>query len=327
MEHIELVWFAVVNPHAGSGKTLSHWKKAEALLQQKGIRYECRTTDCKSHAEEMAYTAASEGFRRFIAVGGDGTVHEVLDGIMHCITDSVFKGEKVSLADFTLAVIPIGSGNDWIRSHHIPYDVGKAVDLIAEGSFSMQDVVRISNLDSGDPDRILGISYMINIGGIGLDARICQRVNAQKDAGRSGKLLYVNSLIYNLVRFRPFHVSVECDGRPVYEGKCLSMAFGTGRYSGGGFRQTPQAVMDDGLTDVSIIRPIRFHRIAEGVFRLLNGTFLKYREVISCRARSILVSQSGPDSEIMEVDGEIVGRMPLRLDVLPDKIRVLHASM
>ena len=72
MEQIDSVWFAVVNPHAGSGKTLSLWKKAEAQMRRRQISYGYRTTDCKSHATEIAYGAAKEGFRKFIAAGGDG---------------------------------------------------------------------------------------------------------------------------------------------------------------------------------------------------------------------------------------------------------------
>ena len=241
MERIDLVWFAVVNPHAGSGKTLSLWQKAETLIRQKQIPYEYRTTDCKFHATEMAYSAAKEGFRRFIAVGGDGTVHEVLDGIMHCISDMSLKGESVTLSDFTLAVIPIGSGNDWIKSHHVPYDVGEVVDMIANGNFSMQDIVKVSASDPVSGAERTRFSYMINIGGSGLDSRICERVNVQKDAGKSGKLLYVKSLIYNLIHSKIFSARVECDGKTIYRGKCLSIAFGIGKYSGGGFRQTPEA--------------------------------------------------------------------------------------
>ena len=323
MEQIDSVWFAVVNPHAGSGKTLSLWKKAEAQMRRRQISYGYRTTDCKSHATEIAYGAAKEGFRKFIAAGGDGTVHEMLNGIMRRISDSVLEGGNLRLQDFTLAVIPIGSGNDWIKSHHIPYDVEEVIGMVAGESFSGQDIVKVSTGATG-PGEKREVSYMVNIGGIGLDARICERVNRQKDAGKSGKLLYAGSLIYNLAHPEIFSVSVMCDGKLFYEGECLSIAFGIGKYSGGGFRQTPEAVLDDGLVDVTVIPPISPARMPGAALRLLDGSFLGQKEVLSTRARSVEVNPMDGRRVIMEVDGEIVGTLPVRLDVLADRLNVLH---
>ena len=324
MEHNDLAWYAVVNPHAGTGKLLPKWKMAEDLMRCKGIDCRYMSTDCRFHATELTCSAAEEGFRRFIAVGGDGTAHEILDGIMHYISDVRLKGGSVSLSDFTLAVVPIGSGNDWIKSHHIPYDVGEVVDMISAGSFSGQDIVKVTSSVCDGSVGPGGISYMINIGGAGLDAMICERVNRQKDRGKSGRLLYVNSLIYNLVHSENFSVEVVCDGMTVYKGKCLSIAFGIGRYSGGGFRQTPDAVMDDGLLDVTVIPPLKAYRIPGAARRLIDGTFLRQKEVLSFRAGTVEVLPSDGRHDIVEVDGEITGTLPVRLEVLPDRINVLH---
>ena len=235
------------------------------------------------------------------------------------------KGESVTLSDFTLAVIPIGSGNDWIKSHHVPYDVEEVVDMIANGSFSMQDIVKVSASDPVSGAERTRFSYMINIGGTGLDSRICERVNVQKDAGKSGKLLYVKSLIYNLIHSKIFSARVECDGKTIYRGKCLSIAFGIGKYSGGGFRQTPEAIMDDGLTEVTVIPPLPIHRMVVAACRLVDGTFLKLKEVVSCRCHAVSVfPEDGVAGEIVEVDGEIVGAVPVTLENLPQRLQVLH---
>lgn len=324
MEQIDNVWFAVVNPHAGAGKTLDAWKKAEALLEQRGVGCICRTTDCKCHATELAYNAANDGVRRFIAAGGDGTVHEVLDGIMHSVADSAMKGYPVALSEFYLAVIPIGSGNDWIKSHGITGSTEDVVDLIACGSFALQDIVKVSLLDQERGCVPLKTSYMINVGGIGFDARICERVNAQKDAGKSGRMLYVNALASLLMSTGHFGAKVICDGRTVYEGDCLSMALGIGRYSGGGMRQTPDAVLDDGLLDITVIPHLPILRIMREAYKLFNGKLLTINEVVAYKARSVTVVPLASGPEPVEVDGEVVGKSPVRFDVLPDQINVLH---
>ena len=186
------LWFTIVNLHAGSGKTVSIWRKAEILLAEAGIPYDNKYTDCKYHATEIAFQAASEGYRKFIAVGGDGTIHEVLEGIMKyvCGTESV----SVSVSDFSIAVIPIGSGNDWIRIHGINRNLERTIELIRNESLVRQDVVRVSVFDPvAEPEQLLSAepvrtSYMVNIGGVGFDARVCERVNEQKLEGKKGLL-------------------------------------------------------------------------------------------------------------------------------------------
>lgn len=330
MEYIADRWFAVVNPHAGSGKTASAWKRAETLFPEKGILCDYTETDCKLHATEITFNAAADGYRRFIAVGGDGTIHEVLDGIMHYVEAALLRGLEVSLSDFYLAVIPIGSGNDWVKEHGIPHDVEAVMDLIASGSFSGQDIVKVSVLSLSDSDNVLTAnpvrcSYMMNIGGIGLDAMICERVNKKKDKGESGKFLYVNALIYSLINRVPIPMRVLCDGEVIFEGDGLSIAFGIGRYSGGGMRQTPDAIYNDGLLDVTVIPYLPLPKILYEAPKLFNGRLGSVKEIVRGRSKTVSVvplcrDNAGP----AEVDGEVVGTVPIRFDVLPDQINVLH---
>lgn len=321
MENKSETWFTVVNPHAGSGKTITEWTKAERLFIRKGLSYTCEMSGGQYNAYRIALNAAKEGYRRFIAVGGDGTVHDVLDGILGHITGS---GSGETLSDFTLAVIPIGSGNDWVRGHGIPHDTETVVDMIAKGRFAGQDVVKVSLLKSAGSEEAMKSTYMINVGGVGFDARVCERVNRQKAEGASGKLLYIKSLIYNLMHYHPSPMKVECDGDTVFEGPCYSIAFGIGRYSGGGLRQVPEAVMDDGLLDVTIIPALPVFRIIREAYKLFNGRLLTIRELISRKVRKVKVTPLTEHAEIVEVDGEDLGALPVCLEVLPHQIRTLH---
>lgn len=325
------IWLAVVNPHAGSGRTASEWKKAEQMLISRGITFTCRMTDCRQHATEIACRAAEEGYRRFIAVGGDGTIHEVLGGIACAIGNARLNGGKMDLSEFYLAVIPVGSGNDWIKAHGITHDTASVVGLIEKGSFALQDIAKVTVLEhsrgkEGGDMLVPGpYSYMVNIGGAGLDARVCDRVNYQKNRGKKGRMLYINSLVYNLVRGDIFNVSIECDGNVVYDGECLSVAFGIGQYSGGGLRQTPDAVTDDGLLDYTVIPPVSVMEMLKDGPRLFNGTFTKADFLVCGRCRSMTVYTAPGHTAPVEVDGEIVGALPVRIEILPQQINVLHA--
>ncbi|MCD8312535.1 MAG: hypothetical protein LUC24_00055 [Bacteroidales bacterium] len=369
MQDLSDNWIAVVNLHAGAGKTAHLWDRAKSLLVSRGINFECRETRRERHATDIVFNAAQQGYKRFIAVGGDGTVHETLGGIM-----SYVEAVGEDLSDFTLAVIPIGSGNDWIKTHNIPLDVEVAVGLIAADSFSMQDVVKATVLSENDTafaasagsgagsgfgmvgedsDKsgvgstgvsekvgydmagVTGtavdsryarseVSYMVNIGGIGYDSRICDTVNRWKEAGRHGSLLYLKSLFYNFFHYKFMNVDIECDGQKTYSGETFSIAFGNGKYSGNGLLQTPEAVFNDGLLEVTIIPRYSKLRILRELPKFFAGKILTINGVIAKKVRSVIVRPIAADRETCEIDGEIIGPVPVLLTVCPGQLRVLH---
>lgn len=384
-------WFCIVNPHAGSGKTLPEWAIAEKYLAEKSVAYKTVLTNYKFHATELACEAARDGYRRFLAVGGDGSVHEVLNGILR------FTGETgVPPEDFTLAVIPIGSGNDWIKSLGIPHDTRKVVELLAGNRFARQDVVRVETAPlsgavaeedgaSRDPHASV-VGYMANIGGVGFDSRVCERVNALKERGKRSKLIYLGALLQTLFTTRAFRTRIVADGETVFEGEVYSVAFGNGRYSGGGMRQVPLSEIDDGLLDYMIVPKAPLLKLLTQLPRLYNGTANESGLLISGRCRELEMTQKSEENALapleaarvstpgapaetlsspgvqveppscpgvqvepvstpgvpaepvscpgvqvepvstpgipVEMDGEIVGRLPLRLSMTGSQIRV-----
>ena len=228
--------------------------------------------------------------------------------------------KTVRLEDFYLAVLPMGSGNDWIKSLGIPRDVKNIVGLISSGLFGRQDVVKVSLKDeSGSPK---SVTYMANVGGVGIDADVCRIVNVNKKMGMSGKILYVKALIQCLMRRVPVVARVLCDGEEVYHGKYFSIAFGIGKYSGGGMRQTSDAVMDDGLLDMTIIPELGALTIAMKAPQLFTGTFSRIKQLVSKRGTKIEVI---PDNgrPYVEVDGEVIGTAPVCLEIMGQQINVL----
>ena len=312
------IWFTVVNVYAASRTASSRWKKAEKILKTSGIEYHGNRTGRSGNAMEITFDACMAGYRKFVAVGGDGTVHDVLNGIASYLDWT----PKAKLSDFTLAVIPLGSGNDWIKSIGIPKDVSKVVKLLENPIISKQDVVRVSIVDH--MQNPMCISYMANVGGVGIDARVCESVNAQKSRGKRGKILYVKAL-YDAIRHRrPAMAKVYSDDELVFDGAYFSIAFGIGKYSGGGMRQTPAAVIDDGLLDMTVIPEIPMRRIVKEVWRLFTGTFLAVPELIATKSRKItILPYDNTSAEPAEVDGEVIGKVPVCLEVLEDQINIL----
>lgn len=320
------IWFAVVNVFAASRTAAVLWKKAEYLLRQKGVPYHGTFTGNTGTAVELTFDACAAGYRRFIAVGGDGTVHDVLNGIANFVEWSAGSDSKCDFSDFTLTVIPFGSGNDWIKSLGIPRDVDRVVDIITAGVTAKQDVVRVSLLD---PDALpqeaeMAVTYMANIGGVGIDAKVCEHVNAKKIEGKRGKILFITSLIRAIRDRKSIPLKVIADGNVIFDGPYYSIAFGIGKHSGGSMRQTPAAVLDDGLLDVTVIPEVPMKRLLPESRHLFTGKLLDVPEVVSAQGRKIMVlpaDMSAP--QLAEVDGELVGNAPLKLEVLSTQLNVI----
>ena len=330
-------WLVVVNVFAASRKAGLVWKKAAVMLEKAGVPYKAMFTGGVDNAIAISRKAAAKGYRRFLAVGGDGTVHDVLNGIAEYVYSTVADGDLIS--DFTLGVLPVGSGNDWVKSTGVPKDLECAVEVIAKGHSMPQDVVRVSILDYSGPASdlasatsadVLNTSYMVNVGGVGIDARVCEIVNKKKEQGHRGKKLYVQALLYCIMHRATSRAVVFCDGEELFRGEYYSMAFGVGKYSGGGMRQTPLAVLGDGLLDVTVIPRVPAWTIVKAAPRLFTDTFhdgkVKELQMAKCRTVTIL-PETGSDAEPVEVDGEVVGRAPVRMDVMPEMINVVMPDL
>jgi len=202
-------WIMIVNPAAATASNADSWKDSKKILTQAGLEVDSVVTEKAGHAIELAMKAAADGYRKFIAVGGDGTIHEVMTGLLR---HSDATGAE--LGNFTLAVLPYGTGNDWIKTSTIPKDMTEAAGCIVRGKTDKEDVVRLKFKD--------GVFCMANIGGVGLDADICHYTNALKKRGYKGALLYKLVAPYSIFSKKRHHVEIACDGETIYKGKLFT---------------------------------------------------------------------------------------------------------
>lgn len=313
MTETKTEWYFIVNPRAGSGKTMSEWVPAEKRLDKYGVPFVTEYTDHKRHAISLAREAAAEGYRKIVAVGGDGSIHEVLCGICRYCNETGTPTDE-----FYIGVVPIGSGNDWIKSLNVPHDTEKVIDLIKEGKFATMDVVEVRTADGK-------YSAMANIGGIGFDSHVCKRVNMQKEGGMRSKMIYLDGLMYTIRTLKSINVKVIADGREIHHGPTYSIALGNGRYSGSGMRQVPLADNDDGILDIMIVPKVPMATILRQIPKLFNGKLNESRDVITDKFRELaVVPLDNASDDIVELDGEIVGRLPISISMTGRKINVIH---
>lgn len=305
-------WIAVVNPKAGGGKVSEEWPLLSAKLRDKGIWFDEYFTNHRYHAVELVISALKQGYRKFISVGGDGTVHEIVNGL--------FYQTDVPVKDVLLAVLPAGSGNDWARMYGVPKDYDKAVDLLIETRTTLQDVCKVVYTESG----VTNSRYMVNVAGVGLDANICYYCNKVKSQG-GGKGSYVKASAKALLGRRFNDAEVIADGKTFFKGKMLSVGFGIGRYSGGGMMQVPDAVADDGLLNVMTARKLPKLKFLFLFKHLFSGKIYDIKEVSHTVARKFEVVTAKPDR--IEIDGEVVGTTPMSLEVIPNALRVVVGNL
>lgn len=312
MSYTKQEWYTIVNPRAGSGKTMSQWVPAEKYLKRLGVKLHIVYTTHKHHAEELAAAAARLGYRKIMAVGGDGSIHEVFEGVLSWCDYSGTAPEE-----FYLALMPIGSGNDWIKTFEIPRDTLKAAEIIANGRFEKEDVVR-ARFASGT------VSYMANIGGVGFDSHVCDEVNQNKERGKRKARIYLNSLLHNLFNIKPIDIEFYNDGQLVYRGPVVDLAFGNGSYCGGGMQQCCLADPTDGIMDGIIVPKIPITGIIPELPRIYRKSLHKSKKIIYVRGTNFkIVPLNAKSEDIVELDGEIAGKLPLELELLPHKINVL----
>ena len=302
-------WFVIVNPVAGGGRGLDDFPQISKYLRDAHILCEPVFTEHKFHATELTVTAVREGYRRIIVVGGDGTLHEVVNGL--------FIQQEVRPDEVLLAVVAVGTGNDWVRTFGISNRYQDAVRAIAEGHSFLQDVGVVSYEEA----HFRQSRYIANVAGAGFDACVVRRVSHLRKKGRASRWRYTWCLIRTFFSYKSTGVKVWVDDRLVYNNLLLSFAIGICKYNGGGIQQLPDAVADDGMLDVSLVRPVHFWHILFRLRYLFNGGIYRIRHILRERGSRIRI-ESSPEISV-EVDGELLGETPLEFSVLHKAVRIV----
>lgn len=285
----------IVNPAANHGETGALAPVVERLLQS--VPHDTTFTERMGHAAEIA--EAADGYDTVVAVGGDGTVHEILNGIMRRPVDS----------RPALGVLPTGSGNDTRRTLGIPTDLTDAVMALVSGEHRRFDVGVCNGI------------YFNNSFAAGLDARVTAKaVEYKVTTRRSGLWLYLTALMHVLFHeLYPHRVRVRWDSEPdAEERELLIVAATIGPTYGGGFFITPEAVPDDGLFDVCIIDPLSLPGALMRLPFVIFGKHTHMRPVHMSRHAKIVIEADEPMPA--QIDGEVMLERHYDISILPGAV-------
>ncbi|HEY5634122.1 MAG TPA: diacylglycerol kinase family protein, partial [Burkholderiaceae bacterium] len=300
-------WLLVVNPSAGRGRGARLAPRLPDLLARAGVSARIALSERPGHAGELARAAAEAGTRHFAAAGGDGTAHEVVNGLAAYARGRGDTDRLESLAAFSLSIVPIGTGNDWARSLGLARSLEASIARLARGRALACDLGRVHCSGRGqDASRLF-----VNVAGAGFDGFVLERLGHRKP----GAWAYLAELLRSHRHFQPPMLAAGDPPRPT-----LAVFACLGSHCGGGMKMAPGARVDDGLLDVTRIDAMTGGQLLWELRRLFDGSIGRSRHVRTFVARALEIG-SEPACAV-QADGELLGLTPARVEVLPGAIGV-----
>lgn len=295
-------WYVICNPASGRGSRHSNRSRLEHGLRAAGIAHEIAMSEYPGHACVLARAACDNGWRRIAIAGGDGTAHEVVNGIL---------GSGIAdLAPMMLGVLPLGTGNDWARTLGVPANVDNACRILGAGQAVFHDVGEVALRIDAQP----ATRHFINVAGAGFDAHVVRLVQTC-DARR---WRYFTGMLRSAHTFQAPELTISAAGFR-HEGPTLVAFLNIGGYLGGGMHVAPQARFDDGLFELTVVRDMSVARLLANLPRLALGT-LAGSDLVSV-ARAACVSIEG--DTLIEADGELLGCTPASFRTIARALQVM----
>ena len=299
-------WLAIVNPTSGRARSGRSWPQVAQALRQRGVVVEEVLTTGPGAGRELARRAVSDGRRHLLAVGGDGSVHDVVNGLMSVPLPA---GDRV-----TLAPVPLGTGNDWARTLGIPRDPDGIAATVAAGRTLEHDVGQLDfeTVDGDRPSR----QWFINVAGAGFDSHVIERLPTHVES----PLAYLLGALRELQGYRAPRFRIQGDGGNLDERLLLTFV-ANGRYCGNRMHVAPQAQVDDGCFDIVAIREVGLLTALTKLAKLYRGTLRGDPLVWETRCSRLQLATDRPTA--VEADGQVVGRTPVTVSLRPKALRAV----
>ena len=303
----------IINPASARGTTLGSWTEAKPELERLGVRFSERVTTEAGEATEIARRALASGAGRIVAVGGDGTLSEVVNGY--------FDPQGAAINPMAvIGLLPSGTGSDFRRSIHVN-STRNAIAAIAAGKSRLIDAVRAvtTTKEGASVTRTF-----INVATFGLGGDASAFVNGWRGwlpKWVGGRARFIAAALRALDRYRLRPVEVRLDDRIHKKITSNLVVIANGRFAGGGMMLAPHAELDDGLLDVILTDGATRFDVIRELPRISRGGHLKNPKVTEMRAREVSITSDGPMA--IDIDGEVGGYTPARMTILPSAVRFI----
>lgn len=283
----------IINPVAGRGRTAQVWEKIKEKLDRNRVHYKPYFTGRHGHGFELAAKAQKDGAERLVVLGGDGTLHEVINGM--------------DRRRSAVGIIPTGTGNDFCRSAGLPLDPLEALRVLESGQMRSVDLGKVNG------------RFFINMAGIGLDAQVAYEVNRHFRFLR-GTAAYVLALFKVLLTYGNREVELSLDGQ-TQRRKVLFVAVANGQFIGGGMKMVPPARLDDGWFHLCVAGDVGKFDTLLTLPKIYRGGHAKHPLVSFPQAKEVEITSTEP--MVVHADGEIIGQLPAKFTIVPNGVNLL----
>ncbi|HXI59846.1 MAG TPA: diacylglycerol kinase family protein [Polyangia bacterium] len=301
----------IVNPRAGGGLTEARWAKLVGPLTEGLGPFDSAFTTAGGHAVLLAHEATAAGRKLIVALGGDGTISEVANGILAAAEGSGGTTE--------LGIIPRGTGGDFRRMLGLSTALAEAAAHVREKPAHAIDVGRVTfTAHDGSP----ALRYFVNVASFGFSSAVASKANASSKR-LGGKLAFLGATVRSLATYDNTDVWLSVDGGPRQRRRVLMAAVGNGRFFGGGMKICPSATLDSGRLDLVVVGDLGRMEVLMKVSRIYSGSHLTMPDVRNEPVRRLEAVPAEEGAVVpLELDGETPGRLPAVFEVMPGALRV-----
>ena len=299
----------IVNPQAAMGSTGREWPRIQSFAQERLGLFQAYLTSGPGVATLLTRDALQNGAERIICVGGDGTLNEVVNGFM--TEDGPIR------ADAKLGYIPRGTGLDFIKCSAIPKEPAKALDLIAHSHSKRIDLGRIRFKPSNGQSFH---RYFHNITSFGLAGEVVKRVNRNSKIF-GGFISFIWSTLITILVYKKKKIRLKVDDHFDEVINTWNIVVANGRYCGGGMCVAPEAKMDDGQFNITVIGDLSLIEVFRNLPKLYTGNILKAIKVFPLVGKKVEAHSN--QHVLLDVDGEQPGRLPVTIDILPNALSII----
>ena len=304
---------AIVNPAAGGGRVRRLWPALAPRLRGMVPNLTVKWTTAPGDATALTRAAVLSGAERIVAVGGDGTLHEVVNGFF--ATD----GTPLSPAP-VLTPLACGTGSDFRRGLGVPA-APAALERLSTPRTRSIDLLRVA-YTSAAGER--AYRYALNVVSMGLSGRVVHRLQRDRGLLPFARLRYVEALLRVLAAHRPFRAALEVDGTPVPASALHLVAAANGPSFGAGLRIAPDAVLDDGRLAVTVLHDVSALALLGRLHHFYRGTHPSLRDVTTRPGRQLHARSRQVAPVLVEADGELLGRLLATVETVPDALRLQY---
>lgn len=302
--HLKATWLVIVNPQSGNGRLGQDWPRWKNRLAKLIPRMEVRLSAYPGSATDLILAGVRSGIRHILAVGGDGIAHQVVNGIM--------AQQEVPSNELIFALLPVGTGNDWIKTHRIPRQWEAWREYFCNATLKRQNLghIHYQNDKGQSAER-----FFLNVAGLAYDAFVV-RFLAGKTSKLPGKLFYFWATFRCLFQYSPQQGTLNYNQKNVQHA-FYTINLGLGKYSGGGMQLVPHAQSDTEYFALTYVRRVSRLEVLLNSFRFYRGRIASYSKATLEQTDHIII-KALPDQELLiEADGEFLGHSPTEITLRP----------